>query len=340
MKVLRLHGPGDLRLADEPEPALPPGHSLVRITSVGICGSDLQWFAHAGIGDVRVDRPLVLGHEMAGIVEAGPRTGQRVALDPAMSCGACADCRGGNPNLCGRIVFAGHAGQDGGLREKLTWPTQLLHPLAEHLTDADGAMLEPLGVALHAVDLAHLRQGMHVLVVGCGPIGLLIVRLARLAGASTVAALEPLAHRRKAAQRVGAAIAVERADDLPAVLDEVTSGRGADVAFEVTDSGSAPETAMAGVRAGARVVLVGIPDDDRTSFRASLARRKGLTLVFVRRMKASYPRAIGLLEQGTVDAASLVSGRYPFERAGEAFEVAARREGLKIVVEPTQPEVR
>jgi L-iditol 2-dehydrogenase len=159
MRVARLHAVGDLRLADEPMPVPGPGMSLVRVTAVGICGSDLHWWAEGGIGDAVLEQPLVPGHEAAGIIADGPRRGERVAIDPAVTCGSCRPCRSGNPNLCSRIRFAGHGTQDGAMREYLAWPSDLLHPLPDALTDADGAMLEPMGVAIHAAGLGHLRLG-------------------------------------------------------------------------------------------------------------------------------------------------------------------------------------
>src|SRR5262245_28054264 len=115
MRAARLHAAGDLRVGQEPVPREGPGASLVRVTAVGICGSDLHWWAESGIGDARLDRPLVLGHEAAGIVENGPRRGERVAIDPAIPCEACRPCRDGYRNLCTRIRFAGHSDTDGAL---------------------------------------------------------------------------------------------------------------------------------------------------------------------------------------------------------------------------------
>ncbi|WP_204039018.1 zinc-dependent alcohol dehydrogenase [Acrocarpospora phusangensis] len=319
MRVARLHGVADLRLTEEETPEVGPGMSLVRVTAVGLCGSDLHWYAEGGIGDATITRPLVVGHEFAGVVEGGPAHGRRVAVDPAIPCESCRSCRSGYRNLCPNIRFAGHDLLDGGLRELIAWPTELLHALPDHVSDSDGAMLEPLGVALHAFDLGHLHLGGTVAVVGCGPIGLLLIQLARLAGASTVIAVEPLPHRAEAAKRFGAVLAEDAQ---------------ADVVFEVAGNDAAVNTSLELARPGGRVVLVGIPDDDRTTFRASLARRKGLTLALVRRMNDVYPRAIRLVEEGKVDVASLVSARYPLAEAPAAFTAAIRREGLKTVIEP------
>jgi L-iditol 2-dehydrogenase len=332
MKAARLHGIGDLRLAEEPDPVAGPGQELVRVTAVGICGSDLHWWDEAGIGDAVITRPLVLGHEAAGVIEAGPRRGTRVAIDPAITCGACRPCRDGYRNLCTRIRFAGHGDQDGALRELLAWPSDLLHPLPGSVTDTDGALLEPLGVAIHALDLGHVRLGARVAVVGCGPIGLLLIGALRAAGAGHIAAFEPLSHRREAALRYGADICL-RPGILPDDLRELV-GDGADTVFEMAGTAAAVTLSMAAARPGGRVVLGGIPADDQIAFQASTARRKGLTIAMVRRMNDVYGRAIGLAASGGVSLAPVVTERFGLASAGHAFGIAAKRQGLKVIVEP------
>lgn len=334
MKVLRLHGPRDLRLHDEPEPVAKPDEQIVRVTAVGICGSDLHWFAESGIGDARLDRPLVLGHEFAGIIESGPRRGQRVAIDPAVPCEQCEYCQDGHPNLCANIRFAGHGADDGALRECMAWPERNLYAIPDSLTDADGAMLEPLGVAIHAIDLAHIRPGMTVGVFGCGPIGLLMLQLARAAGATRLYATEVLPHRIAAAQTFGAQVFHADGEEAKAILTE-TGKRGVDVAIETAGTNEAVEAAIGAVKPGGTVVLVGIPSEDSTTFTASVARRKGLTIRLSRRMKRTYPRAIALVEQGMVDIRSIVTAQFPLAEAGQAFALARKREGLKIVITPT-----
>ncbi len=175
MRAARLHAAGDLRVGEEPAPEAGAGMSLVRVTAVGICGSDLHWWDEGAIGDATLAHPLVLGHEGAGVIAEGPRRGERVAIDPAIACGTCRACRDGYANLCYRIRFAGHGDTDGMMREFMTWPAELLHPLPDGVSDADGALLEPLGVAIHSVDLGHLPFGGTASVVGCGPIGLLLI---------------------------------------------------------------------------------------------------------------------------------------------------------------------
>ncbi|GLY97825.1 alcohol dehydrogenase catalytic domain-containing protein [Actinoplanes sp. NBRC 103695] len=320
----RLYGAGDVRVQTEQRPVPGEGEWLVEVTSVGLCGSDLHWFAEGGIGDAKVSRPLVLGHEMAGVVRGGPADGTRVAIDPAVPCEACPECARGDVNLCPNVVFAGHGGCDGGLRQLMAWPSHRLIPLPDALSDDEGALLEPLGVAVHALDFGHLRVASTVGVVGCGPIGLFLIQLARLAGATRVLAADPLPHRLEAAVKFGA----EPAGD----GDQGT----ADVVFEVSGSDGAIDTSLRLARAGARVVLVGIPDGDRTSFSASVARRKGLTLVMSRRMGEVYPRSIALATSGRLDLSSLVTSAYPLGDIDAALSAAVARTGLKVVIHPQE----
>jgi L-iditol 2-dehydrogenase len=331
VRALRLHATGDLRLHEEERPEPREAETLVRVSAVGLCGSDLHWFGEGGIGETRLTRPLVLGHELAGITEDG----RRVAIDPAVPCESCALCRDGHPNLCEAVRFAGHGADDGGLREWMAWPERALFALPDALSDADGAMLEPLGVALHAVDLAHVRAGASVGVFGCGPIGLLALQAARLAGAGRLVATDRAdrPHRLEAARRLGAEVfAAEGGREVLSIRDAL--GGRLDVAIELAGENAAVDAALDAVRPGARVVLAGIPAEERTSFRAATARRKGLTLVLSRRMKHVYPRAIGLVAEGKVDVRSAVTHQFPLERAAEAFATAARREGLKVLVVP------
>jgi L-iditol 2-dehydrogenase len=330
MKSVRLHGIGDLQIHDEPVPLVGEGEKLIRVKAVGVCGSDLHWFSEGSIGDARLDQPLILGHEFAGFTE----TGERVAIDPAIPCGYCEWCEKGHPNLCANLKFAGHGTQDGALREFMAWPKKCLHPLPESISDGDGAMLEPLGIAIHSVDLGKVQAGMTIGVFGCGPIGLLIIQLAKVSGAAQIIATDKLVHRLEAAKRFGASqtflVEDERGlEEMRAAVQE----RGVDIAFEAAGKQDAVDDAFAAVLPGGKVILAGIPDGDRTSFSASIARRKGLTIKLVRRMKHTYPRAIELVSKGLVDVRSLVTHCFPLDQSVEAFRVAARREGLKVIIE-------
>jgi L-iditol 2-dehydrogenase len=330
MKTVRLHGFTDLRLHDEPDPVAGVNEELINIKAVGICGSDLHWYTEGGIGDDQLNHALILGHEFSGISE----TGMRVTVDPAISCGSCELCRNGNPNLCEKVIFAGHGNTDGALCEKMAWEKKNQFVIPDKISYAEGAMLEPLGVAMHAVDLAHLQIGMTIGVYGCGTIGLLIIQLAKLAGVASIIATDKLYHRVEAAHALGALMVLVAKDGLE--IQEImsaTGNRGVDVAFEVAGEQEAVEVAFLSIRPGGKVILAGIPADNRTSFPASVARRKGLTIKIVRRMKNTYPRAIEMVSEGLVDVRSLITHRFPLDKFAEAFETAQRREGIKVIIE-------
>ena len=327
MRAARLHGTSDLRVADEPALEGDADTDLVRVTAVGICGSDLHWYEDGAIGDAALDRPLVPGHEGAGEIISGPRRGMRVVIDPAIPCERCRACRDGYRNLCYDLAFSGHGFTDGMMRETMPWPSRLLYPLPDSVSDSGGAMLEPLGVALWALDLGHVPFGSCVAVVGCGPIGLLLIQLLRAAGVSRLIAVEPRGHRQDAATQYGAHEVVAPEEDLSAC--------GADVAFEFAGGDDGVRIAMEAVRPGGRVVLGGIPGSDTTTFRASLARRKGLTIAMVRRMNEVYPRAIDLATRGVVALDPLVSARVPLDDAPKAFAEAQHRTALKTIIIPS-----
>jgi L-iditol 2-dehydrogenase len=331
VRAVRLHGVRDLRLQDEAEPALRPGEVLVRVGAVGICGSDLHWFQEGGIGGAILERPLVLGHEFAGTTADG----QAVAVEPAISCQTCRPCADGHPNLCEAVRFAGHGSEDGALREWVTWPAACLIPLPPGLSLVDGALLEPLGVAIHAIDLAHVRVGMTVGVFGCGPIGLLALQVARAAGAARLVATDraACAHRLDAARRLGAEVYEADGGREGGAIRDATQG-GVDVAIEAAGENEAIDAAVEALRPGGRLAIAGIPSGARLSFAASPARRKGLTFALVRRMKRAYPRAIALVERGAVDLRPLVTHRFRLAECQAAFEAAVSRVGLKVIIEP------
>jgi L-iditol 2-dehydrogenase len=223
---------------------------------------------------------------------------------------------------------------DGALRELIAWPTANLVPLPDAIDDAAGAMLEPLGVAIHALRLGRVRPGDTVGVLGCGPIGLLLIQLARASGATTIVATDRLPHRVDAARRLGAVAALVDGGSERDVLLAATGGRGVDVAIEIAGQDDAIETAAILARPAGTVVVAGIPAGDHSTIAASIARRKGLDLRFSRRMNRTYPRAIALVEAGLVDVSSVVTHRYSLVEFVEGFRTAARRDGLKVVICP------
>jgi len=347
MIAARLYGPHDLRVEEVPAPGPPPpGHVLLRLRTTGICGSDLHSYHDARIGDTPIESPLVIGHEFSAMVEevgAGAadyqhlpiRPGTRVAVDPAQPCLRCESCAAGHPNLCLRLHFCGNYPDGGSLCEWMHMPAPACVPVPGGLDDTQAALLEPLGVALHAVDLARIRVGDSLAIVGAGAIGLLILQLARLSGASPIFVTDPLPWRRaRAAAWGGVPIDIDGDDPARAVSRE-TRGRGVDVAIEAAWADRSIAQAIEMLRHGGRAVLVGIPGDDTLTMKHSTARRKGVTVRLSRRMKHTWPRALALAMSGRVDLASLVTHRFPLARAAEAFALNAgyRDEVVKVVID-------
>ncbi len=350
MLSVHLHGARDLRTTRVGGPGAPgAGEVLLAIRAVGVCGSDLHTYQDGRIGDTTVERPAILGHEFAGMVMAvgegavgghdGPlRPGQRVAVDPEVPCRHCEMCERGDPNLCPNHSFYGLYPTDGALQERMIVDARSCFPVPDAMSDAAAVMLEPLGVAIHACDLGKLRVADSVAVLGCGPIGLLILRLAVLAGARPVYAFDRFPWRVEMARAWGATDAwVVPGTDAVAKVAEVTEGRGVDVAFEAAWADASVQQASDMARNGGRVVLVGIPGDDELRLRHSTARRKGLTIRLSRRMKHTYPRALRLAGKGgrQVDLDALISHRFPLEQAADAFALnAAYEQGVhKVLIE-------
>jgi len=357
MLAARLHGPRDLRVERVPHPGSPGrGQVLLRVRTTGICGSDLHSYLDARIGDTPIGGPLILGHEFSAVVEAvGPgsvdghfqplKPGTRVAVDPAQPCGHCELCEHGHPNLCAHLAFCGNFPYGGSLCEWIHMPARSCFPVSRKIDDESAALLEPLGVAIHAVDFARLRVGNSVVILGAGPIGLLILQVAKLAGADPIFVTDKLPWRLKLAQKWGG-IPIRCDEDSGTGVSPVrcgtgsnerdarattrsaarlvvkeTHGRGVDVAIEAAWADESVAQAADMARLGGRLVVVGISGGNRLELKASVARRKGLTIIMSRRMKHTYPRAMRLAEAGRVDLHGLVSHRFPLKRADEALRL-------------------
>jgi L-iditol 2-dehydrogenase len=348
VKAVRLHGPKDIRIEDIPEPgSLKPGETLLQISAVGICGSDLHTYEDGRIGTSIIESPLILGHEfVAKVLAVGAdaldgrfqplEVGQRVAVDPATPCYQCEPCEQGNPNLCLNLTFCGLYPTNGSLRERMILKARNCFPIPDAISDDAGVLLEPLGVAIHALDLSKLKIANSVAVVGCGPIGLMILRLAKLAGADPIYAFDRFPWRVEKALALGATNAWTVNDnDSVELIQKHTNGRGVDIAFEAAWADESIQQAAEMIRHGGRLLLVGIPGDDNLQLQHSTVRRKGLTIVMVRRMKHAYPRAIqlALADNGALDLDNLVSHRFDLDDVQKAFAMnAAYADGLHKVI--------
>ncbi len=338
-KALYLHGRHDARVAPFNLRERRPDEVLLDIAAVGLCGSDLHYYKDGGIGSALINSPFVPGHEFAGYLcedlePLGLTRGSLVSVDPNRACGDCAWCAEGHPNLCPNVEFIGAPPFDGAMTQRMWVPASQIVPVPTSFDSLKAVMLEPLGVAIHAVDLAKPRLLERVALLGAGAIGLLVLQVLHAAGAGDILVVEPLEHRRKLATQLGAARVASSFDEL---IDS-TDGEGCSLVVEATNAPNGFRDAVRAARIGGRVVLVGIPDGDTYTLPAAEARRRGLKIKFARRMGEVYPRAINLIETGKVDVVSMVSHRVGLDETPSAFKALAENAPgyIKVLIYPNE----
>lgn len=339
MRAAVLTGLRRIELAEVPTPMPGRGQVLVRLRAVGICGSDVHHYVDGRIGNAVDEFPVVLGHEPAGeIVALGEgvshlAVGDRVALEPALACGLCPTCREGRQNSCPHVQFLGTPPVRGVFEEYHLFDPEQCIRLPDGISFEAAAALEPMAVALHSVNLARLKLGARVAVMGGGSIGMLTAAAARLAGASFVAMTEPIPARRALAARFGVDLVLD-----PIAVDAVTEIRKAagqiDAAFEAAGAQAAVDDATLVVGPGGTAVIIGIPAADRISLSVHDLRRKELQIIMARRSNHTLHPAIRLLEAGCLDPAAVITHRFPLDRTAQAMElVHAYEDGvLKAVI--------
>lgn len=340
-----LFGAEDLRVVEAPVEPLAPGMVRVRFGAGGICGSDMHYFRHGRTGDFVVRSPLVLGHEIAGVVAevadgvAGLRPGDRVAVNPSRWCGHCAPCREGRENLCENIYFMGSASKtphmQGGFASLFDARPEQCVRVSDHTPLTAAALAEPLAVCLHAVARAGTVEGRRGLVIGAGPIGLLTMVAARLAGMAGVAVADVAQAPLRVAERLGAdAVFDVSAGD--AALADAARTRPFDALFEVSGSAAGLGTAIRHVRRGGTVVQVGnLPGGDiPVPANAVMARELDLKGSF--RFGQEFRDAVRLIDEERVDVLSLVTAECPLSAAPDAFRLALdRSQSVKVVLTPS-----
>lgn len=341
MRVAELYEPRHFRLIEQPIADPAPGQVQVRVDAVGICGSDLHYFAEGAIGDTECVYPMVLGHEPSGtVVKAGAGVtgwspGDRAALEPAIYCYHCEFCLTGHHNVCSNIRFLSMPQEPGFLREYVNLPAQNLLPLPPELSAAEGTLFEPLAVVLHSMKFAALQVGERAVVFGAGSIGLLTIAVLRLAGAGRIWAVEPVAARRGLARAMGADEAIDpsAADPVHELLRD-TGGRGVDVAIDCVARGESMNQAIGAARNAGRLVVTGIPSTAQASLDFHVMRRKELALLNVRRSNHESETALELLRECPERFAQILTHEVPLEDVERAFSLlAAYADGVgKVVV--------
>jgi len=345
MKAAVLVGPGRIEVQDRPEPTLKNASDvLLRVKTAGICGSDLHYFSEERVGDTVMRYPVVLGHECAAVVEeTGPsvrglRPGDRVAVEPAVSCGACDQCLSGRPNTCRRLEFLGHPKErSGALAELVVMPEENCYVLPRDMTFTRATLAEPLSISLHAVNLAGDLAGRAIGVLGSGPIGLGVGLIALRAGAAATYMTDKVASRVRAASREAGARWVGNALETDIVRDVLERApEGLDVVFECCGKQEALDQAVDLLKPGGTLVLVGIPLEERVSFNISRLRRREVRLQNVRRQNRCVEPALRMISEGAVQVDFMATHTFPLAEVQVAFDTALHyRDGvIKALVTP------
>ncbi|MCE5199665.1 MAG: NAD(P)-dependent alcohol dehydrogenase [Armatimonadota bacterium] len=332
MKVLRLHKPLDFRFHDEPVPEYGSDEVLVKIGSTGVCASDVHYYRHGKIGEQVPKEPHILGHESSGVVAAVGadvktlKVGDRVALEPSKSCGHCEMCKQGYINICPNVQFFGTPPFQGTLREYIAWRADLCIPIPDNMTLDEAAIVEPLAVGMYAVQLAEMKGGESVTILGSGAIGLSVLQAAKLEGASKLIVVDPVPERRAIAKKLGADIVLDSAGSTQHIIDETG---GTDLVFECAGSPDAVRQTAYVLRPKGKIMIIGIPDEDSYCFDASVSRRRELTVQFVRRSRNLVEKCIELISEGKIDAASMATHVFSFDETEDAFKLAMeKRDGV------------
>lgn len=321
-------------------PPLGPGQVLVKSYSCGVCGTDVHIY-HGEAGSAEVTPPVVLGHEFSGVVTAigeevtDLKEGDHVAVDPNIYCGKCTPCRMGKKQNCEHL-FALGVNVNGGFAEYAVCPTSQCLKVRPDLDLDVAAMAEPLACALHGIDNAGIRPGQAVLVIGGGTIGLLMVQLARLSGASSVILSEPIAMRRKIGIEVGADAVIDPVhEDVSQRVREITGRAGADVVIECVGKAFAAEQAFSAAGFGATVLLFSVPAvDARAQLPLFDVYKKELRIVGSMINPDTQLRAVNLLNSGRLEIKKLITHAYGLEHLEEAIKMQMSNESIKVVVHP------
>jgi L-iditol 2-dehydrogenase len=342
MKAAVLTGVRQMETRDVPDPTIQNDTDvLLKIERVGICGSDVHYYETGRIGSQVVQFPFVVGHECsATVADVGSAVdrvtvGQQVVVDPAISCHACEQCSAGRENTCYNNRFLGTPGQgDGCLSEYIVMPQECCFP-AQSLTLEQGALCEPLGIAVYAVQQSRLPDGADVAILGAGPIGLSCMVSAKAAGARACYMTEKVAGRVEAAGAHGATWVGN-----PQTINVVTAilkrcPLGADIVFECAGQQETVDQAIDLLKPGGKLMLIGIPRDDRISFSIDKARRKEISIINVRRQNHCTQAAMDLITSGKAKVDFMATHRFKLDQARDAFElVAGYRDGvIKAMIE-------
>lgn len=332
-RICRLYAQGDIRIETQTVDQPGPGQALVAVAAGGICGSDLHYYQDGGFGPIQVREPIILGHEAAGTVlatgtgVADLAPGARVAINPSRPCGECRYCRQGLPTHCLTMRFNGSAmrfpHEQGLFRDRIVVDAAQCVPVGEGVTLSEAACAEPLAVCLHAARMAGDLAGRSVLVTGAGPIGALCAGVAARAGAAEIVVTDLQDFPLQIARAMGATRRINMRSDGDA-MDAYAADKGHfDIVFECSGAAPAIASAIAALRPQGRLVQVGVAGLVPVPINALVG--KEITYQGTQRFDVEFAEAVQMIAQGRIDVRPIITGRFPMDRAAEAFATAADR---------------
>lgn len=332
MKTIKLTGIREMKVMDVPVPVIHNDTDvLIRMTTVGVCGSDMHYYTTGRIGDQVVQYPFTIGHEGAGIVEkvgsAVTRVvpGDRIAIDPAMPCRQCDQCKAGRFHTCRKLKFLGCPGQaEGCLAEYIVMPEGSCFPIPNNLTQDEAALSEPLTIGVYALKLSQMKPHMNIGVLGCGPIGLSVLTAASAYNPGNIYVTDKLDYRLDFAKRSGASWTGNPAKQH--VVSEIKNREPLllDMVFECCGQQEAVDQAIELLKPGGKLMLIGIPEVDDISFKINELRRKEISIQNVRRQNESVDDCLNLLASGKIDIKPWATHRFKLSETQAAFDLVGK----------------
>lgn len=332
----------DLRLEQRPIPEPKDDEVLLKMGCVGICGSDIHYYAHGRCAEFVVKEPMVIGHEGSGTVAKvgknvkNVKPGDKVAIEPGVPCRRCEFCVKGEYNLCPGIFFCATPPDNGNLCQYYTHDADFCHKLPDNMSLEEGALMEPLSVGVHACNQANIKFGDHVLITGCGPIGLVSLLAAKAMGATKVIMTDIVDHRMKVALKAGADAVVDvskgTVEEQVGQIKKLLGGDLAKVTLDCSGFETSMRLAIHGTRPGGTIVLVGMGCSGDMTLPLSAALCKEITIKGVFRYRNCYPTAIAMVSSGKVNVKQFITHNFNLDQSLEAFDTARHGKGNPVKV--------
>ncbi len=326
-KAVYMTGLNKMEMREVEVPKIKEDQVLVKLEYVGICGSDVHYLEHGSIGDFIVNGDFILGHECAGeIVEIGSKVtelnvGDKVALEPGITCGQCEFCKSGKYNLCPEVEFLATPPYHGCLENYIAFPANMCFKLPSNITSKEGALVEPLAVGMHAAAQGNVKLGDSVVILGSGCIGLVTLLACKAYGATDITVVDVMPKRLEYAMKLGATRVINaKEEDAVAKMDEITGGKGVDVVIETAGSKITIKQTAYLVKRGGTIVLVGMAPEDIIDYNFAKIMGKEATITSVFRYRNIYPKAINAIAKGIIDVSGIVTHEFDFTDTANAFD--------------------